>query len=156
AAPVLRSVPAGRALPPARWQRESARRLTPASGVATVEAHAVSTHGASMFAERRTRLLDARAQRAAICASAREARRHGRVGFELRQDSAFYYLTGVEEPDSIAVLRPGHDEPFVLFVRPHDPEMAVWVGPRAGIEGAVERFGAGAAYPIDEFEERLP
>ncbi|MPZ99504.1 MAG: M24 family metallopeptidase [Dehalococcoidia bacterium] len=109
-----------------------------------------------MFAERRTRLMEALGEGAAIFAAAHEVRRNGDVDFEFRQDSTFLYLTGFEEPDAIAVLRPGHDEPFVLFVSPHDPEMAVWVGPRAGVEGAVEQFGADAAYPIEQFEELLP
>src|SRR5690606_15837799 len=58
--------------------------------------------------------------------------------------------------DSIAVIRPGHEQEYVLFVRPFDPDMAIWVGPRAGVEGAVEHHGADAAYPIEELETRLP
>jgi len=44
----------------------------------------------------------------------------------------------------------------VLFVRPKKREREIWDGPRAGVEGAVERFGADAAYPIDELGKRLP
>jgi Xaa-Pro aminopeptidase len=54
------------------------------------------------------------------------------------------------------VLRPGADEPFVLFVRPRDPEREVWDGRRAGVEGAVAQFGANAAHPIGELSQRLP
>lgn len=93
---------------------------------------------------------------AALFASGHEARRNGDVDYEFRQPSTFYYLTGFEEPDAVALLRPGHAEPYVLFVRPHDPQMAIWVGPRAGIEGAVATYGADAAYPIEELDQRLP
>ena len=82
--------------------------------------------------------------------------RNGDVEHPFRQPSTFHYLTGFEEPDAVAVLRPGHDEPFTLFVRPHDPAMAIWVGPRLGVEGAVEQLGADAAHPIEELERELP
>ena len=92
---------------------------------------------AAAFARRRARLLR-RLPRdsAAIFGAGREARRNGDVDYPFRQRSGFYYLTGFEEPDAVAVLRPGHEQPFVLFVRPYDPETAVWDGPRLGVEGA--------------------
>ena len=93
---------------------------------------------------------------AAVFAASRELLRNGDVHYEFRQDSTFYYLTGFEEPDAVAVLRPGREQPYTLFVRPHDPQRAVWDGPRAGVRGARERYGADAAYPIDDLEERLP
>ena len=73
-----------------------------------------------------------------------------------RPDSDLFYLTGFTEPGTVAVLTP-HDEEhgFTLFVRPRNPEREVWDGPRAGPEGARERFGATAAYPIAELDERL-
>ncbi|MGE0229882.1 MAG: aminopeptidase P N-terminal domain-containing protein [Dehalococcoidia bacterium] len=93
---------------------------------------------------------------AAVFVSGRESRRNGDVDYVFRQPSTFLYLTGFEEPDTVAVLRPGHAQPYVLFVRPHDPQMAVWVGPRAGVEGARSEYGADLAYPIEELEDRLP
>ena len=92
---------------------------------------------------------------AAVFVSGREVGRNGDVDYPFRQDSTFYYLTGFEEPSAVAVLRPGAEHPYVLLVRPHDPEMAVWVGPRAGVDGAVADYGANAAYPIEELDERL-
>ena len=112
---------------------------------------------AAAFAARRARLMR-RLPRgsAAIFAGGREATRNGDVEHPFRQRSAFLYLTGCEEPGAVAVLRPGHERPFALFVRPRDPEQAVWVGPRLGVEGARERLGADEAWPIGELEERLP
>lgn len=109
-----------------------------------------------MFEERRSRLMETLGEGALVIGAARELTRNGDVDHEFRQDSSFYYLTGFEEPDAVAVLRPGHDEPFVLFVRPHDPDQAVWVGPRVGVEGAIERFGASAAFPVEQLREQLP
>jgi Xaa-Pro aminopeptidase len=41
-------------------------------------------------------------------------------------------------------------------VRPYDPKFEIWVGPRAGVEGAVRDFGADVAYSTAELEEQLP
>ena len=112
---------------------------------------------AETFARRRSQLLRRlRAGSAAVFAAGHDSLRNGDVEHPFRQPSTFYYLTGFDEPDAVAVLRPGHDEPFVLFVRPYDPAMAVWVGARLGVDGAVEELGADAAYPIEELERRLP
>lgn len=82
--------------------------------------------------------------------------RNNDVEQEWRQDSDFYYLSGFDEPESVLVMRGGSDRRFVLFVRPRDPDRETWDGPRAGTVGAVEEFGADAAYPISELGERLP
>ena len=112
---------------------------------------------AATFAARRARLMR-RLPRgsAAVFAAGREAARNGDVEYPFRQRSDFIYLTGCEEPGAVAVLRPGHERPFALFVRPRDPEQAVWVGPRPGVEGARELLGADEAWPIGELGERLP
>ncbi len=93
---------------------------------------------------------------AAVFAAAHELIRNGDVPYEFRQGSSFYYLTGFEEPDAVAVLRPGTEQPYVLFVRSLDPSRALWDGPRAGVEGAITTHGADAAYSIDELATRLP
>ncbi|HEX8430040.1 MAG TPA: Xaa-Pro aminopeptidase, partial [Longimicrobium sp.] len=73
-----------------------------------------------------------------------------------RPDSDIYYLTGFTEPGTVALFTPHDpDHRFTLFVRPRDPEREAWAGSRAGPEGAVETFGANAAYPMSELDERL-
>jgi Xaa-Pro aminopeptidase len=92
----------------------------------------------------------------AILPGARETTRSHDTEYRFRQDSDFYYVTGFHEPDAIAVIAPAHeDQRFTLFVRPRDPEKEVWTGRRAGVEGAKERFGADAAFPVEEFGEKL-
>ncbi|MGH9931511.1 MAG: Xaa-Pro aminopeptidase [Pyrinomonadaceae bacterium] len=91
----------------------------------------------------------------AIIPSAREATRSNDTQYRFRQDSDFYYLTGFEEPDSIAVVAPGREQKYTLFVRPRDPEQEIWVGRRAGVEGAKSEFGASEAFPVAEFDEKL-
>jgi len=91
----------------------------------------------------------------AIIPSAREITRSHDLHFRFRQDSDFFYLTGFEEPDSIAVIAPGRAQKYTLFVRPRDPAQEIWVGRRAGVEGAKKEFGADEAFPIEEFDQKL-
>ncbi len=75
------------------------------------------------------------------------------VHFKFRQDSNFHYLTGFEEPDTIAVFsNVGGKQEFLLFVRPKDLAKEIWNGYRAGVEGATSKYGANRAYVVDEFE----
>src|SRR5213592_4029032 len=102
------------------------------------------------FADRRLRFAAAIADALAIVPGAHEARRNGDVHYEFRQSSDFFFLTGFDEPDAVAVINPAHaKERYVLFVRPRDRETEIWTGHRAGVEGAVATYGADAAYPID-------
>jgi Xaa-Pro aminopeptidase len=91
----------------------------------------------------------------AILPAAREVMRSNDTEYRFRQDSDFYYLTGFQEPDAIAVVAPSKDARYTLFVRPRDPEKEVWNGRRAGVEGAKKSFGADAAFPVEEFQEKL-
>jgi Xaa-Pro aminopeptidase len=91
----------------------------------------------------------------AIIPSASEAYRSNDSNYRYRQDSDFYYLTGFEEPESIAVVAPSREPQYTLFVRPRDPEREIWDGRRAGVDGAVSQYGADAAFTITEFREKL-
>src|SRR5262245_46405139 len=76
--------------------------------------------------------------------------------YSFRQRSDFFFLTGFDEADAVAVLNSsGAKERFVLFVRPRDRDMEIWSGRRAGTEGAITTYGADAAYPIEQLEQRL-
>jgi Xaa-Pro aminopeptidase len=92
----------------------------------------------------------------AIIPSAREAVRSHDTNYRYRQSSDFYYLTGFDEPEAIAVVRPGYAEgAYTLFVRPRDAEKEAWDGARAGVEGAKDVHGADAAFPVAEFNQKL-
>ena len=93
----------------------------------------------------------------AIFPAAPTAMRNSDVEHEYRQDTDFYYLTGFEEPNAVAVLAPDHPEHrFVLFVQPKDREREVWTGLRVGDERAKQEYGADAAFTIDKLDEELP
>jgi len=92
----------------------------------------------------------------AIIPAAREAVRSHDTNYRYRQNSDFFYLTGFEEPEAIAVIAPSRDKKFTLFVRPRDLEQEIWTGYRAGVEGAVTDYSADQAFTINEFDEKLP
>jgi Xaa-Pro aminopeptidase len=92
----------------------------------------------------------------AIIPAAREAVRSNDTNYRYRQDSDFFYLTGFEEPEAIAIIAPGREQKYTLFVRPRDPAREIWDGRRAGVEGAKKEFGADESFPIAEFDEKLP
>ena len=110
-----------------------------------------------IFSERRKRLIEKIGPGAiVVLPSAPVSIRSNDVEFVYRQDSDFYYLTGFAEPESVAVIAPGHkDGEFVLFVRPRDKERETWTGRRAGVEGAVIDYGADKAYTVAELDRVL-
>ena len=107
-------------------------------------------------AARRERLFESLGDGVCLLPGARIALRSADSDYPFRQDSDFYYLTGFDEPDAVCVLRGGDAPRFVLFVQPRDRDAEIWNGRRAGVLGATATYGADAAYPIDELDERLP
>ena len=112
---------------------------------------------AAEFARRRKQLMRMSTDDAIlILPAAPERIRSHDTHYPYRQDSDFWYLSGFPEPEAVLVLVPGrkHGE-TILFCRERDPEREGWDGPRAGQEGAVERFGMDDAYPIEDLDEIL-
>ncbi|MBV8882985.1 MAG: aminopeptidase P N-terminal domain-containing protein [Chroococcidiopsidaceae cyanobacterium CP_BM_RX_35] len=109
------------------------------------------------YRQRREQLMAKIGAGTAVFRSAPVAVMHNDVEYAFRQDSDFFYLTGFNETEAVAVLAPHHQEHrFVLFVRPKELEKEVWTGYRCGVEGAKEIFGADEAYSIAELDEKLP
>lgn len=92
-----------------------------------------------------------------VIGSAKEYWRSVDWTYPYRQTSDFYYLTGLVEPDSVAVLIPGRAEgEFIVFSKPHDPEKELWEGFMVGQEGARRDYGADQAFPIDQLDAMMP
>jgi Xaa-Pro aminopeptidase len=79
------------------------------------------------------------------------------VEYLYRQDSDFWYLTGIEDPDAVALFRPNAPDGnrYVVFVRPREPRLESYEGPRVGPREAAAAWGADAAYSADELFERM-
>lgn len=110
------------------------------------------------FSERRQQLMKVIGPEGiVILPTAQHYARNGDTEFPFRQQSDFYYLSGFEEPEAVIVLLPQHKEgEFILFNRVRNRLDEIWTGYRAGQEGAVKKYGANLAFPIHEFEKKLP
>ncbi|MCG2633324.1 MAG: Xaa-Pro aminopeptidase [Gammaproteobacteria bacterium] len=112
---------------------------------------------ASEFARRRRALLKAIGDGVMIVPTGPVRRRNSDVEYPYRSDSDFYYLSGFPEPEAVLVLCPGraHGQ-YILFCRERDAEKEAWNGDRAGLEGAVERYGADDAFPVTDIDDIMP
>ena len=79
------------------------------------------------------------------------------VDYVYRQESNFYYLTGLEEPGAVAVFRPNAPDSkrFVLFLRPRNPRREAYEGPGPDVSDAVSRYGADAGFSSEEFLAKM-
>jgi len=117
-----------------------------------------SARSSDEFARRRRQLMRLVGKEAiAVLPAAPVRQRNNDVEYNYRQDSDFHYLTGFDEPESVAVLVPGRPQgEYILFVRERHPEREIWDGKRAGPAGAVSQYGADDAFPIADIDEILP
>jgi Xaa-Pro aminopeptidase len=92
----------------------------------------------------------------ALLLGARLATRSHDTQYPFRQDSDFWYLTGFDHPQAVAVLRTDGGPPYTLFVEPRNREAETWTGYRPGTEGATRDYGADEAFPVGDFETELP
>lgn len=77
---------------------------------------------------------------------------------DFRQDNNFYYLTGLEEPNSwLVMLKPKNGVgKAVLYLPERNPMAESWTGPRLGPgEEALRRTGIEEVRPVTEFEEEI-
>jgi Xaa-Pro aminopeptidase len=139
---------------------------------------AMCTCHSELFAKRRRTFLETAAARGgdpdardAVCVfpAAPVFTRNNDVEHDYRQDSDLFYLTGFNEPSTVLVMDAtapvtspanGTASPSAyrstMFVRPRDPDREIWDGPRFGVDGAKEHFGADEAFTIDKLADELP
>ena len=112
----------------------------------------------SEFKKRRKQLMQRIGKgNLALISSASNRVRNRDVNYPFRQDSDFYYLTGFNEPDSLAVFIPGREQgEYILFCREFDEKKALWEGAHAGLEGATQHYAADDSFPIEDLNDILP
>lgn len=111
----------------------------------------------TIFRQRRERFQAQLDFTAAVIPAASLVTHHADCEWPFRQNSDFWYLTGFDEPDAVALFLPHRPEGerYVLFVNPRQPSAEVWNGFRWGTEGAVENFDVDIAHPLGELSQRL-
>ncbi len=78
--------------------------------------------------------------------------RNGDVTYAFRPQSDFFYLTGFEEPEAVAVISRKH---YSMFLRDKDPAREIWDGERLGLIDAPEVLKLNQALNINNLEDQL-
>ncbi|MDC0198231.1 aminopeptidase P N-terminal domain-containing protein [Candidatus Thioglobus sp.] len=103
--------------------------------------------------KRRQELLSRLSKGAVVIVSTNsEQKRNSDVCYPFRPDSNFWYLTGFEEPDAIAVFS---EKNYSVFLRPKDETKEIWNGLRLGVDLAPKKLLADQAFDIDKFFEKI-
>jgi Xaa-Pro aminopeptidase len=112
----------------------------------------------SEYAKRRKQLMQTVGPTGmVILPGAQEVIRNGDAVYPFRQNSDFYYMTGFNEPNAVAILIPQRQEgEYILFNQIRDHQREIWEGPCAGQEGACKDFLADQAFAFSELENILP
>jgi len=96
------------------------------------------------FAGNRSRLLEAlKPDAVVLLQSADRMVRNSDVEHPWRQDSSFFYFTGIDEPDCSLLILPHKDIPAeeILFIPAVDPEREKWTGKMLTREAAKQISG---------------
>lgn len=88
----------------------------------------------------------------AILCAAEEIARNADAYYRFRQNSNFYYITGINEANIILLLIKDdlHHYRYILFVSKQDQVAAQWVGKKIDLEIAKNIYAADEAYYLDE------
>jgi Xaa-Pro aminopeptidase len=78
------------------------------------------------------------------------------VNYEFRQDSNLFYLTGIDQPDTILVIMPGNQErKEILFIKESDPVREHWNGHSLTKQEATQESGIATVNTTNQFEQFL-
>ncbi|RHZ79599.1 hypothetical protein Glove_143g30 [Diversispora epigaea] len=81
-----------------------------------------------------------------------------KVFYPFHQNTDFFYLCGFNEPDAAIVLEKNNTRrgyKMTMFVPPKNRSVEMWDGPRTGVLGAVDIFGADEAMESARFNSKI-
>jgi len=112
----------------------------------------------NIFRGRRNIFLSHLGSYAAIIPAAELVTHHADCEYPFRQNSDFWYLTGFDEPNAVALFLPHKPkgEQYVLFVLPKESSAEVWTGFRWGTKGVLDNFDVDISHPLSELPSLLP
>ncbi len=91
----------------------------------------------------------------ALVCSSYQMPRNGDQYYPYRQNSDFFYLTGIEQEKSLLLLAPDSLQPEyreLLFILRSTPKMEIWEGKKLTLQEASEISGIAQVYYLDELE----
>ena len=111
----------------------------------------------SVFCRRRDKFFSELGNYAAIIPAAQLVTHHADCEYPFRQNSDFWYLTGFDEPNAVALFLPYRPigERYILFVLPKESGAEVWNGFRWGTQGVLSNFDVDISHPLNELPKRL-
>lgn len=92
----------------------------------------------------------------AIVGSNERMQRSGDQFFSFRQNADFFYLTGINQPESVLIFYPDHADQNlreVLFIREPTPKTDLWLGPGLSIRKAKILSGIQEVKWLDELDK---
>jgi len=109
-----------------------------------------------IYNQRRHRFFDLLDEGIALLTSANFVSRSNDTEFPFRQESNFYYLSGITEDHCIMVFekREGVCKSY-LFLKEVSPEESLWVGKRMGVDGASARYSFDEILNMETFESKI-
>ena len=110
-----------------------------------------------IFYRRREIFLSRLGTYAAIVPASQLVTHHSDCEYPFRQNSDFWYLTGFDEPNAVALFLPHkpRGEQYVLFVLPKESSAEVWTGFRWGVTGVLNNFDVDISHPLNELPSLL-
>ncbi len=91
----------------------------------------------------------------AVLNSAKFMTRSNDTEFPYRQESNFYYLSGITEDEAVIVFEKRSDiQKTYLFVKEIDKKESLWLGKRMGLKGAKKRYSFDKVFSINDFEKK--
>ena len=111
-------------------------------------------HGSeSLFTKNREKLTEMMEENSmAVVFSSQRMPRNGDQYFPFRQQSDFYYLTGIRQPESILLVSPSGTW---LFIRQPSEQTALWEGAQPTAEDAAAISGISNVRWLEDFNRIL-
>ncbi|KAK7991705.1 metallopeptidase family M24 [Apiospora saccharicola] len=111
----------------------------------------------AQYHDRRARLIASLPPNSAVLLPSAEIQfKSGAVFHAFRQDTAFLYLTGFCEPESLTLLvKTDNDYVLHLWCRPKNPKQEQWYGPWSGLDAARDVWNADEVGDIGRIEYEL-
>jgi Xaa-Pro aminopeptidase len=109
-----------------------------------------------IYNQRRQQFFNLLDEGIALLTSASFVTRSNDTEFPFRQESNFYYLSGITEDQCVMVFEKRKEmTKSYLFVKEVSAEESLWVGKRMGVEGASAQYSFDEVLNLDTFETKI-